>query len=78
MAESDKIFNTSIPVLSHLTYREAHAFENGFYVGFTAYPDRKHGYTKEKHYWRMGFVAGWLLKIAVILYAVPRLSPLVI
>jgi len=75
MAESDYIFDTKIPVLGHLTYREAHAFQNGFYVGFTAYKDKKHEYTKEKHYWRMGFVAGWIAKIAIILYAVPRLAP---
>ena len=69
VSEDDNIFATGIPILEHLTYREWHAFVNGFYVGLTAYKDKKHEYTREKHYWRGGFIAGWFVKIAVILYA---------
>lgn len=67
VSEEDNIVDTSIPVLSNLTYREWHAFANGFYVGLTAYADKDHEYIKEKHYWRGGFIAGWGVKIALVL-----------
>lgn len=54
---------------------EVHALVNGFYVGVTALPGKanKACCEKEKHYWRAGFLLGWAVKAAVILYAGPRL-----
>lgn len=73
ISEDDKILDTSVPVVSHLTYREWHAFVNGFYVGLTAYADKKHEYTREKHYWRTGFMSGWGVKIALVLWLGPEI-----
>lgn len=44
-----------LPFLGDLTYREAHAFINGFYVGFVD-GNRDHVYDRERHYWRAGFL----------------------
>ena len=73
--ESEDDTMIDLPVLGHLTYREWHALVNGFYVGVTAYKDKNHEYTKEKHYWRTGFLAGWAAKIALVLYLGPRFLP---
>lgn len=45
-----------LPVLKDVTYREIHAIEDGFYCGI--HGEREHGYTTEKHYWRVGWVLG--------------------
>lgn len=38
---------------------EVHAFANGFFVGFTAYPAVATGDREaEPHYWQTGFVIG--------------------
>ena len=72
VSEDDNVFDTSIPYLSHLTYREWHAFVNGFYVGITAYKSKVGGDEgREKHYWRGGFTLGWFIKVAVILAVAP-------
>jgi hypothetical protein len=47
----------SLPVLGELTYREWHAFVNGFYSG-VRWGSRQHDYEREKHYWRAGYLAG--------------------
>lgn len=36
--------------------REAHAFVNGFYVGYTAIPNKNTW--NEPHYWKAGFLIG--------------------
>ena len=46
----------TLPYLGELTYREIHAFEDGFYCGIHEIEDSD--YSREKHYWRMGWVAG--------------------
>jgi len=45
-----------LPLLGGLTYREIHAFEDGLYCGVVG--AREHEYGREKHYWRMGWLAG--------------------
>lgn len=56
---------------------EWHAVMNGFYVAFTAKPTDKSGQNgKEKHYWRFGWLLGWIAKSAVILFAGPKLLPI--
>jgi hypothetical protein len=47
----------SLPIMGNLTYREWHGFIDGFYVGLVD-GEKAHDYDREKHYWRMGFVAG--------------------
>ena len=73
VSEEDNIVDTSIPVLSNLTYREWHAFVNGFYVGLAAYADKNHNYTREKHYSCWGFVSGWDVKNGLVLTLGPRI-----
>ena len=46
----------TLPLLGGLTYREIHAFEDGLYCGVVG--AREHEYGQEKHYWRMGWLAG--------------------
>lgn len=74
--ESEKDTMIQLPIAGHLTYREWHALVNGFYVGATAYKDRDHEYTKEKHYWRSGFLAGQAVKIGLILWLGPEILAL--
>lgn len=59
---SEEATAVSLPILGNLTYREIHAVEDGFYVGFRdldvdAADD---GYTEkgEQHYWRVAWLAG--------------------
>ena len=61
--ESDYVFETDLPVLKHLTYREAHAFTNGFYSGFV-WGYRDNTYVREKAYWRVGYMAGTVFRYA--------------
>jgi hypothetical protein len=65
MHEADTI--VTLPLFGDITFREWHAFVNGFYVGFTAYKNRDHEYTREKHWWRGGFLVGWFVKAGLIL-----------
>lgn len=56
-----------LPLLEDLTYREVHAFEDGFYVGYRKIAiDGEHHeeeYENDKHYWRMGWLLGhWTRK----------------
>lgn len=53
--ESDTM--VTLPLLRDLTYREWHAFVNGFYCGVVE-GSRDHEYEKEKHYWRIGYLIG--------------------
>ena len=50
----------TLPVLGELTYREIHAFEEGFYCGYVGKDTDKYTpeYEQELHYWRVGYVAG--------------------
>jgi hypothetical protein len=69
VSEDDYVLPGKIGELLHLTYREWHAFVNGFYRGFTGIKGNDPGEVgKERHYWRAGFIAGWFVKLAVILY----------
>lgn len=45
-----------LPVIGYTTYREAHAFTNGFYCGVVG--EKSNRYYKEVHYWRMGWLIG--------------------
>lgn len=54
VSESDTA--VTLPLLGGLTYREIHAFEDGLYCG--VHGAREHEYGQEKHYWRMGWLAG--------------------
>ena len=74
--ESEDDTMIHLPVLGHLTYREWHALVNGFYVGLTAYKDKNHEYTKEKHYWRAGFMSGWAVKVGLVLTFGPKILAL--
>ena len=49
-----------LPVLGYLTYREWHAFVDGFYVGATAadVDADADGYDDSRHYWRVGWLVG--------------------
>lgn len=53
-------------IISHLTYREWHAFANGFYKGIVG-GGRKHDYTQEKHYWRGGYLLGAAVRYGAVL-----------
>ena len=46
----------SAPVLGSLTYREWHAFIDGFYCGVNNIHITE--YSQEKHYWRTGWLCG--------------------
>jgi hypothetical protein len=54
--ENDDMVDTSLPWLSHLTYREWHAFVEGVYCG--AEDVEREDYNQEKHYWRVGYLIG--------------------
>ncbi|AGC34510.1 hypothetical protein HVTV-2_gp142 [Haloarcula virus HVTV-2] len=54
-SESDTMVR--LPILRDLTYREWHAFVNGYYKGVVE-GSRKNEYEKEKHYWRAGYLLG--------------------
>lgn len=70
VSEDDYVFPGRLGEIIHLTYREWHAFVNGFYRGFTGYKGNDaDSQGREKHYWRIGFIAGWFVKLAAILYA---------
>lgn len=56
MGESEQETVVTLPFLGELTYREIHAVEDGFYCG--VHSVRETEYVKEKHYWRMGWIAG--------------------
>lgn len=73
VAEDDFVFPGRLGELTHLTYREWHTFVNGFYRGFTGFKgtDPESG-GREKHYWRTGFIVGWIVKLAVLLYFTVR------
>lgn len=74
--ESEQDTMITLPILGHFTYREWHALANGFFVGVTAYKDKDHEYTKEKHYWRGGFLLGQILKLGLLLWLGPELLAL--
>lgn len=59
--ESEQSIAVSLPVIGNLTYREVHAFINGLYIGYIN-DNRESEYTKEKHYWRAGYLFGKLIK----------------
>jgi len=61
--EDDNIFETD---RSHLTYAEWHAFGNGFYIGLVGWPEKEYQ-EGEKHYWRVGFLCGWFMKVLGII-----------
>jgi hypothetical protein len=46
-----------LPIAGTLTYREWHAFVNGFYVGYVD-GERENRYDRERHYWRGGYLTG--------------------
>ena len=46
----------TLPIAGALTYREWHGLVDGFYCGITDSENSE--YTTEKHYWRIGWVAG--------------------
>lgn len=54
VSEDDTMISTRI--LGSLTYREGHAFVDGFYCGVNNINTTK--YLKEKHYWRTGWLCG--------------------
>jgi len=54
--ESEQDTMVVLPVIGHLTFREAHAFIDGVYSGVKN--KEQHGYSKEKHYWRSGWLLG--------------------
>jgi len=56
MATDESDVAARLPLLGGLTYREIHAFEDGVYCGVVG--AREHEYGQEKHYWRMGWLAG--------------------
>jgi hypothetical protein len=53
--ESDTMVH--LPIMGGLSYREIHAFIDGFYVGHED-SHKQHRYEKEKHYWRVGYLVG--------------------
>jgi hypothetical protein len=53
--EQDTLAN--LPLLRDLTYREWHSFINGYYCG-VRWGSRQHEYSREKHYWRIGYLLG--------------------
>lgn len=55
VSESDTLLE--LPLLGKLTYREWHAFVDGFYVGYVG-DERTHSYDQEQHYWRSGYLTG--------------------
>jgi hypothetical protein len=58
-----------LPVLGSLTYREWHAFVNGYYKGVVE-GGRSHEYEKEKHYWRFGYLLGGATRYGTLLYLI--------
>jgi len=54
--ESEQDVMVVLPIIGHLTYREAHAFVDGLYSGINKTENQD--YKKEKHYWRIGWVIG--------------------
>lgn len=63
-SEQDTLAN--FPLLRDLTYREWHAFVNGFYKGAVE-GGRKHEYDREKHYWRGGYLLGAAIRYGGLL-----------
>jgi len=57
VSESDGAF--SLPIFGTFTYRELHAIEDGMYCGYQGI--ERADYDQEKHYWRMGYLAGDLI-----------------
>lgn len=70
-AESDVLIH--LPLLRDLTYREWHAFINGLYKGFVE-GGRHHQYEAEKHYWRVGYIGGFLLRVGLLYLVITRVS----
>jgi len=62
-SEQDTMVN--VPVLRDLTYREWHGLIDGVYSG-ARWGSRSHGYTKEQHYWRIGYLVGSLLRYLLV------------
>jgi len=56
MADRESDVVAELPLLGELTYREVHALQDGFYCG--VHRVREHEYGKQKHYWRIGWLAG--------------------
>jgi len=54
-SEQDTMAN--LPLLKDLTFREWHAFINGFYAG-SRWGTKQHNYDEESHYWRIGYLLG--------------------
>ena len=63
-SEQDTLAN--LPLLKDLTFREWHAFVNGFYAG-ARWGSRQHDYDQEKHYWRVGYLTGTGLRYTLVL-----------
>lgn len=53
------------PGLGELTYREAHAFIDGFYAG-SRWGYHQNTYGQEAHYWRAGYLTGTLSRYALL------------
>lgn len=65
VSENDTVVR--LPLLGDLTYREAHALEDGFYVGYRDInvdnEVDEEEYDVDKHYWRMAWLLGhWTRK----------------
>jgi len=54
VSESDTMI--SLPVVGDLRYREWHALVDGLFCGYNHIHETE--YTKEKHYWRVGWLVG--------------------
>jgi len=51
-----------------LTFREWHGFLNGFYAG-ARWGSRQHSYSRERHYWRGGYLLGTGCRYALLFVA---------
>jgi len=62
VSERDSI--AAVPFLGHVTYGEAHAFQNGLYAAVrgTAASAESDGYADEDHWWKMGWIVGRVVK----------------
>lgn len=60
-----------LPLMKDLTFREWHGFINGFYIGAT-WGRRPHEYHGEKHYWRIGYLAGTAARYTLVAAAIRR------
>jgi len=56
----------SLPLLGALTYREWHGLIDGLYCG-ARWGSRQHDYTREQHYWRIGYLLATLTRYLTVL-----------